>query len=45
MAESSKPMHRKIKPPEERAKRGRWIIIVLLIATLFLSYAFSLSNR
>ncbi|HZZ98328.1 MAG TPA: hypothetical protein VFG51_00165 [Candidatus Saccharimonadia bacterium] len=40
-----KPLHRKVKPPEEKAKRGRWLIIVLLIATLFLSYAFSLSGR
>lgn len=40
-----KPQHRKVRPIEEKAKRGRWVILVALIATLMLSYFFSLGSR
>jgi uncharacterized integral membrane protein len=43
--EKEKPQHRKVKPVEEKAKRGRWVIIVALLLTLILSYCFSLGNR
>lgn len=39
--EEVKPRMRKIiVAPEERAKRGRWITILIFLLTLFFGYAF-----
>jgi hypothetical protein len=36
---------RKSLPDEERAKRGRWVILFVLLASIMLSYFFSLGSR
>lgn len=43
--EQKSPRQRRVIPDEEKAKRGRWVILFVLIASIMFSYFFSLGSR
>lgn len=43
--EEKQARQRKSLPDEERAKRGRWVILFVLLASIMLSYFFSLGAK